>query len=1093
MLRFSILATLFVLLSLQEVYAAADITLNSVKLSPGYTTGSTPISIIIATTHTTADPVGAIQYTFDTALFGASKNPTCAASVSTGSAGFTCATDATGQILTANLALGSIPAGATLTLTVSDSAAGDIAALPGSTQAVQMTALTGRAGGDTLAGGVAIDVFQVVGAPTLTLTFADMNAYTDPTTLRIQFNNPRALSSSETIVLTASQSVFTSSVISGLTDPNSIFGSYVTTSATVFTGTLGSNVALNAAVDFTLPNAMTAALPFIAAAVTIDITLAGVLSFDDATGFGIIVAAGIALTSVSSSTGYVVSTTPGSVVIVTAHGTADTVGPIVYTFDTSLFGVSKSPTCSAALSTGSATFTCGSDGTNGRVLTATLASGSIPAGDSMTLTITDSTAGDIASLPGSTQAVQLTALTGRGGADTLNGGSAINVFQVVAAAAITLTTANTAAPTDPSTLRVQFNSPRALASSDTIEVTASQDVFTPTVTSGLTDPNSIFSSYVTASKRTFRGTLGTSIALNAAVDFTLPDSMTSTLPHVAGAVTTDITLGGFLSIDDAAGFGSIVATGINLNSVTIPTGYVMDSTPSSIIISTTHNEADGAGPLVYTFDTRLFAVGSARTPTCSVALSTGSATYTCATDVVTGKVLTATLATGSLSAGTTVILTVTDASSGDIATLPSSSQTFRILSLTGNAGAHSLAGGARDIFQTVALPTITLSGGGSMIAGTDPTTLRIQFNTPLALNSGDTIVLTANRPVFTPSVTSGVTDPNSILASYVTTSATVFTGTLGSNVNLNAAVDFTLPDAMTAPFPVISSIVSMGIALAGASCFVDVLGFGTILASAGAGADPIARFGDTVREFELPLHTLMPLLTTPEMTIHGSVFPGNPEEQWFDRMVFSVPDDARFLEVKVKKDLENVNSSKVPPGSFSTLDIHLGYGDLNMPSHIGRVPGFDAKIPFHFLGHHIAVRRMRRRHNIGRPTAGGLHRECVDFAGVSLHFYVCSAAADEYYGDLHHLSLRYMHLDINLIEVLDGKRVTGLLPELWGFQPMTANTESYIKEDKSLRKVDIFNTELTKKDLAYNDGNLAYVCMDTSNTSNGSTGKTCLS
>eukprot|EP00930_Biecheleria_cincta_P018167 TRINITY_DN14240_c0_g1_i1.p1 TRINITY_DN14240_c0_g1~~TRINITY_DN14240_c0_g1_i1.p1 ORF type:complete len:1119 (+),score=124.63 TRINITY_DN14240_c0_g1_i1:425-3358(+) len=976
-----------------------------------------------------------------------------------------------------------------MTLTVSVSAAGDIAALPGTTQAVQVTALTGRGGGDSLAGGVAINVFQVVAASTVTLGGGSTNAGANPTTLRVQFNSPRALSSSETIVLTASQSVFTASVSSGLTDPNSIFASYVTTSATVFTGTLGSTVALNTGVDFTLPDGMTAALPFVAVAVTIDITLAGTLSFDDETGFGTIVATGVRLDSVSSSTGYLTSSTPGSIIIVTSHGTADSAGPIVYTFDTSLFGVSKTPTCSAALSSGSATFTCASDGTNGRVLTATLASGSIAAGTKMTLTITDSAAGDIAALPGSTQAVQITALTGRGGADTINGGSAINVFQVVGAPTLTLTSANTAAPTDPSTLRIQFNSPRALSSGDTIVLTASQDVLTPTVTSGVTDPNSIFSSYVTSSKTTFTGTLGTTVALNAAVDFTLPDTMTSALPYVAGPVTMDFILGGFLSLDDATGFGTIVATGINLISVRISTGYVVGTTPGSIVITTTHNQADGAGPIIYTFDTPMF--GGSKSPTCSAVLSTGSATFTCRTDATYGKELTATLTSGSFAAGVTLTMTITDSSVGDIIALPSVTQTFQMQHLTGAAGAQTLAGGAQDLFQTVALPTITLSGGGTMVAGTDPTTLRIQFNTPLALESGDTIVLTASRLVFTASVTTGLTDPNSIFASYITTSSSVFTGTLGSNVALNAAVDFTLPDSMTAVLPTISAHVMIDFTLAGSLAIDNALGFGTIFASPGAGADPVARLGDTIREFELPLHTLTPLMTTPEMTIHGSVFPGNPDEQWFDRMVFSVPADSRFLEIRVKKDLEHVNASKVPPGSFSTLDIHLGYGDLDMPSHIGIVPGLDAKIPFHFLGQHVVVRRMRRHHNVRFPMAGGFHRECVDVAGVSLHFYVCSAPADEYYGDLHHLSLRYMHLDIGVIEALDFKKLTGLLPELWGIQPMSANTESYIKEDKSLNKVDISKIELSEKDAAYN-GNLAYLCTDKSNISNGSASKTCL-
>lgn len=271
-----------------EVYAASDITLNSVKISTGFVVSSTPGSIIISTTHTTGDSQGPVVYTFDTALFGATKTPACSASLSTGTATYTCTTSANGLTVTATLTGGVIAPGATMTFTITDSAAGDIAALPSTAATVQMNTLTANAGGDTLAGG-SRDIFRVVSAATITLTSADMNAGTTPTGLQVQFTTPVAVSSTQNVVIAATQAVFTASVTAGLTDPGSIFSSYSTTDTQTFTGVLSGNIALNTAVDFTMPVGMMAVLPSVAGAVTLDISLNGDLAVDDATGFGTIV------------------------------------------------------------------------------------------------------------------------------------------------------------------------------------------------------------------------------------------------------------------------------------------------------------------------------------------------------------------------------------------------------------------------------------------------------------------------------------------------------------------------------------------------------------------------------------------------------------------------------------------------------------------------------------------------------------------------------------------------------------------------------------------------------------------------------------
>merc|ERR1712039_751514 len=158
-------------------------------------------------------------------------------------------------------------------------------------------------------------------------------------------------------------------------------------------------------------------------------------------------------------------------------------------------------------------------------------------------------------------------------------------------------------------------------------------------------------------------------------------------------------------------------------------------------------------------------------------------------------------------------------------------------------------------------------------------------------------------------------------------------------------------------------------------------------------------------------------------------------------MVISDPAGLRFLEVKVKKDLENKNASTVPHGAFGTLDITYGsHGALAEPRHLIRVPGVEHKISPDFLGFHIRFRKMRRGHHIRNPVVGGFHRECAEIAGNLVHFVLCSSPAEEYYGNFLWLSLRYMHLDLYFDEIRDNNQLTGLLPELWGFQPETKTT-----------------------------------------------------
>merc|ERR1712217_488084 len=81
------------------------------------------------------------------------------------------------------------------------------------------------------------------------------------------------------------------------------------------------------------------------------------------------------------------------------------------------------------------------------------------------------------------------------------------------------------------------------------------------------------------------------------------------------------------------------------------------------------------------------------------------------------------------------------------------------------------------------------------------------------------------------------------------------------------------------------------------------------------------------------------------------------------------------------------------------------------------------------------------------PTIGLFPRECAEIAGLVVHMYICSAPATEYYGHLRHLALKFAHLDMIFLEIVNYKAVTGLLPELWGVQPMSETTKSFLKDE----------------------------------------------
>lgn len=223
-----------------------------------------------------------------------------------------------------------------------------------------------------------------------------------------------------------------------------------------------------------------------------------------------------------------------------------------------------------------------------------------------------------------------------------------------------------------------------------------------------------------------------------------------------------------------------------------------------------------------------------------------------------------------------------------------------------------------------------------------------------------------------------------------------------------------------------------------------------------AGSDPVARFGDQTRVFQLPPHELTTLMASPEFVIRGSVFEGTPgaDEQWFDRVVLTVPSDDRYLEIRMKERLHERNFSKIPTSLFKTIDVTMGYGPYGNPAAAAEIAGFDGQVPLSLLGYQVGFKRLRRDASMKFTTVGRAPRECVEIAGPELHAYVCSTPATEFHGHSHGLALKYAHLDLAFVEIKDVASLSGLLPELWGVRPMSEETRATIKSEETTTVVD---------------------------------------
>lgn len=445
--------------------------------------------------------------------------------------------------------------------------------------------------------------------------------------------------------------------------------------------------------------------------------------------------------------------------------------------------------------------------------------------------------------------------------------------------------------------------------------------------------------------------------------------------------------------------------------------------------------------------------GGVATPAPTITSAVISGTGSVYTFVVTGAV--------SHTADTTFTIPA-----GALGQLPSVGTNYELeISTTNTAGtAKDSAQGTGGTFNVIAAPTITWSGGQN--AGDQPTSLRIQVSAPFNIGVNDVIELHSSQDIFIAGVgaTAESASPGNVVtmaqvndASTYETDGTkrlfkVIVKTAATSVG--SAIDIvitgnTLLTTLPSNAGAVSLTIKMGTAGSPSTAVYGTTGWLTI----SVGSDPVARFGDTVRVFELPPGVLTPLIHMPDLKIAGSVFEGGGSyEQWFDRFVLSTADDSRFMDIKMRKLPDDFNASRVPRQALQTMDITLGYGTVDNPQFKTHLQDLGTSIPLSFIGYMGLTRRVARHHTMRFTSIGRYPRECIDLAGAWAHFYVCTSPADEYFGNLRNLALKYAHLDIGVVEVKDATQFKGTLPELWGLVPMSEATKALVKEDKSTWK-----------------------------------------
>ena len=199
--------------------------------------------------------------------------------------------------------------------------------------------------------------------------------------------------------------------------------------------------------------------------------------------------------------------------------------------------------------------------------------------------------------------------------------------------------------------------------------------------------------------------------------------------------------------------------------------------------------------------------------------------------------------------------------------------------------------------------------------------------------------------------------------------------------------------------------------------------------------DPVSYFGGKRFEFVLP-PCMSLLLKMPDMELWGQPFYGLMGEQWIERL--SIRSGAQEVAmVKIKPDIALFESKRSTPNAFATMDFTIPEID---PEPLPWIPR-----PCHYIhSSGLTISCHQGRYLGTSKSSNAPPREAVMVVGRWVSLLITSSSAFEYYMN-GPLAAQHAHLDLDFVDMKNESSFTGLLPEVWGLQPMSDDTARLLK------------------------------------------------
>lgn len=475
--------------------------------------------------------------------------------------------------------------------------------------------------------------------------------------------------------------------------------------------------------------------------------------------------------------------------------------------------------------------------------------------------------------------------------------------------------------------------------------------------------------------------------------------------------------------------------------------YITGTTPTGVTIQFQPGaQLNAGGQLSFTASTAIFAADGALTASdYAFQDSGGSPVFSSVAISGSGTIVTFTLQTGNVITGVTTAVTLKKLTS-----LPSPQTITFDVAATANTGQTGING-----FLIISAPTITLTSPDLGVA-TQPVSLQAVWTSPVAVANTQTITLTANKALFNAGVTTGFTAAGTAVSvggatfTYSTSTTAVTLTMSGGSVSVGQTLDISIPQAALALLPS-TGVVTLTIVENSATVANAATGFGTIILASAVAGDPITFYNGTKSKFWIPMQPrFVPLLQTPEVHLLASALQGPEEDlQWFDRFLVTLPDGARVLEVGVRRQHLELTSNRSTrqrsfrQGGFQQLEVILG--NDTRPLDVFKQGSFTVS------GGSVTL-AIAARHSYPPRFHGTPRTEYVHVQTESISFVLYGSHAGQEFPDNFTAQAKYVHMDLYCIEMVGEESYAGVLPEIWGIQPMSEEVRTMLLPPSQRRK-----------------------------------------